>query len=138
MAARLSSAAVLVSLLVLGLADVAHAVGVYQWKDAKGVTHYADTPPPSGDFQARELHAAAGTRAAASAIAPAAAKPTSDGNCTIARANLARLQAGGALGLDADGDGKPDAVMDDSERANQLTLAERNIAKFCAASDSAP
>ena len=69
---------------------------------------------------------------------PTAAKPTSDSNCAIARANLARLQAGGTIGLDANGDGKPDAVMGDSERASQATLAERNIATFCDTSKPAP
>jgi hypothetical protein len=138
MAVRRSSAAVLVPLL-LGLVGAAHAVGVYQWKDARGVTHYADAPPPAGTYHARELHAPAATPESAPApAAPTAAKPTTDSNCTIARANLARLQAGGPIGLDADGDGKPDAVMGDSERASQATLAERNIATFCDTSKPAP
>ena len=141
MAAKPSSSAAVLVPLLLGLAGVAHAVGVYQWKDAKGVTHYADAPPPAGAFHARDLHAPAATAAPAPVVAPAAptaATPASDSNCTIARANLARLQAGGTIGLDANGDGKPDAVMGDSERASQATLAERNIATFCNASQPAP
>jgi hypothetical protein len=118
--------------LLLGLFSAAHAVGVYQWKDSRGVTHYADAPPPSGAFHARDLHAPAATSDPAPASAAAvAAKPTAADNCAVARANLARLQAGGTVGLDADGDGKPDTVMGDSERADQATLAQRNIATFC-------
>jgi hypothetical protein len=40
-------APILVPILVLVLASAtAQAAGIYQWKDAKGVTHYTDTPPP--------------------------------------------------------------------------------------------
>ena len=28
---------------------------VYQWKDANGVTHYSQTPPPKGSYQQRVL-----------------------------------------------------------------------------------
>ena len=28
----------------------AQSNGVYKWKDAKGVTHYSDTPPPDGRY----------------------------------------------------------------------------------------
>ena len=135
MVARTIPATLLVSLLAV--ASAAQAVGVYQWKDAKGVTHFADAPPPSGRFNARELHAPAPTEATPAA-APAVVPPSAETNCAIARANLARLHARGPIGLDANGDGKPDAVMGDSERATQATLAQRNIATFCGKAPPAP
>ena len=143
--------------LLLGLSCAAQA-GVYRWKDAKGVTHYADAPPPSGTYNVRELHAPPAAVPAPAAARPASdpapaavdpvaesapaaatpANPAADTNCTIARANLASLRSDSPVGVDADGDGKPDVVMADSERAGQATLAERNIATFCNASQPAP
>ena len=42
-------------LLLAGTA-LAQSGGVYQWKDAQGVTHYSDAPPPQGQYQARDIH----------------------------------------------------------------------------------
>ena len=42
MKAALAAALAAVALL----AGTAHAVGVYKWKDSKGVVHYGDRPPP--------------------------------------------------------------------------------------------
>jgi hypothetical protein len=159
MAVRRSAASVPL-LLLLGLTSGAQAVGVYQWKDAKGVTHYADAPPPSGRYDARELHApaastgpapaaaiptrpAADAQAAVAAVEPAPAattppQPANAANCTTARANLGILKTDGPIGVDANGDGKPDAVLSDSERASQATLAESNIATFCNPSQPSP
>ena len=138
MAIRHAPAALLVPLL-LGLATTAQAVGVYQWKDAKGITHYADAPPPRGVFHSRDMTAPpapAATQPAAAPVAPV--KPTAESNCTIARSNLDRLKSTSPIGPDADGDGKPDSVMSDSERTSQLALAERNIASYCVAAPALP
>ena len=96
-----------VALLACG---VASAGDVYQWKDAKGVTHYSDAPPPKGQYQARDIH----HRDGAATATTAADKPTTaaSANCTLARTNLERLQAGGDIGQDADGDGPPPAPRD--------------------------
>ena len=37
-----------IALAALSIAAVADAQQVYSWKDAKGVTHYSDSPPPAG------------------------------------------------------------------------------------------
>ena len=124
MADHFRLAAVAVALLACG---VASAGDVYQWKDAKGVTHYSDAPPPKGQYQARDVHHRDDEAPAASAN-PA---PVTDKNCALAKTNLDRLKTGGNIGLDADGDGKPDAPLGDAERTKQMELAEANIRTYC-------
>ncbi len=105
---------------------------VYQWTDAKGVTHYSQTPPPRGDYQHRLITSSEGT--APTAAAPTAAAPTAAGNsnCIIARANIAALQGEGEVQQDTDGDGKPDTVLDAAQRAAQLELAQAAAKAYCA------
>jgi hypothetical protein len=119
----------LAAMLLLGCTASAWAGDLYQWKDARGVTHYADAPPPKGRFQSRNLHVRDGEAAGL----PATAKPagSANANCTIAQANLQRLASGGNVGLDANGDGKPDAVMDAAEQARQRDLAQQQINVYC-------
>ena len=54
-------------------AGLAHAQ-VYQWKDAQGVTHYSDAPPPKGQYDARYIH----NQVPAPVPAPASASATAD------------------------------------------------------------
>jgi hypothetical protein len=117
--------------LLLAGAAQAQSSEVYQWKDAQGVTHYSDAPPPKGQYAARDIRHRDGEAAAATGTA--ADKPTTaaSANCTLARTNLERLKAGGDIGLDANGDGKPDATLGAEERERQTRLAETNIKTFC-------
>ena len=117
-------AAVAVALLASG---VASAGDVYQWKDAKGVTHYSDAPPPKGQYQARDVR----HRDDEAPVATTVAAPVTDKNCALAKTNLDRLKTGGDIGLDANGDGKPDAPLSDAERTKQMELAEANIRTYC-------
>lgn len=127
------------------VAGLAHAQ-VYQWKDAKGVTHYGDAPPPTGAYQARHVSqrpptAPAQAPAPAATGTPAAGKPADvtaadvaarrQANCKTATANLDRLNKGGNVGFDANGDGKPDKVLSADERAEQAKVAQRNVASYC-------
>ena len=105
----------------------AQSHGVYKWKDARGVTHYSDTPPRAGKYGNVEPNASA--RVAAPAV-PASVDP----RCLTARNNIARLGSGNAdIGLDADGDGKPDAPLPEAQRADQLRMAEAAQRAFCPA-----
>lgn len=117
---------------------------VYTWKDAKGVTHYSDAPPPEGKYSESTVKAptpttpAAPVAAAASDTSEAGAaesKPpaTDAAVCAQARQNLANLQGDGPVGLDADGDGQPDATMGAEEREKQRNLAQAAIAARCPA-----
>ena len=109
-------------LACIALGAHAQSNGVYKWKDAKGVTHYSDSPPPTGRYGSVQPDAAA--RVAAPA------KP--DPRCKVARTNIDRLKnAGSDVGLDANGDGKPDAVMTARQRTAQLRNAEAAEAAYC-------
>lgn len=100
---------------------------VYQWKDAKGVTHYTDMPPPSQSHTTREIGRKSATPVAA------APRPVVSANCTNARSNLKLLQGSTAVGIDSDKDGKPDREFTAAERASRLKLAEVEIETYCSA-----
>ncbi len=100
----------------------AQTAGVYKWKDARGVTHYSDRPPPAGRYGSVQANAAARV------TLPAKLDP----RCSTARSNIERLNSGNAdIGLDANGDGKPDAPLPPAMRADQLRMAEAAARNFC-------
>lgn len=109
--------------LALAIALPAFAGQVYTWKDAKGVTHYADAPPPGQKHETRMF----GERPAT----PAAPKPVVNSDCTNARSNLTLLQGKGAVGIDENKDGKPDRELTADERAKRLKVAEGEVELYC-------
>ena len=110
-------------LAALLIALPAFAGQVYSWKDAKGVTHYSDSPPPETEYKKTQVDDGPAP--------PAAAKPE-DPRCTIARTNLDRMKdAKGPIGLDADGDGKPDKPMTPEEIETQVRLAQNVVKNTC-------
>ena len=117
--------AVSLGFAALLLATPAFAGTVYQWKDAKGVTHYADSPPPAQQG-VQNRHVKDGP-----APPEATAKPNADPKCVTARSNLARLQGSQPVGLDANGDGKPDSEMSPEDRAKQVQQTEQMLKTFC-------
>ncbi len=118
--------------LTLAIALPAVATELYQWKDASGVTHYSDSPPPAGaDYQNRTIR----DSGAASAAPEVAETPVQNSQCTTARGNLALLQGEGPVGIDTDDDGKPDTEFTAEQRTAQSRLAEAAIKVHC--SDSA-
>lgn len=124
------------ALLVLLAAPVA-ATELYQWKDAKGVTHYSDSPPPNqAGVKNRVIKNRSGTAAqtATAADAPAAENP----QCVTARGNLKQLQSSRTVGVDANKDGKPDNVLDAQQRAAQVQLAEAAVRAYCTQPAAAP
>ncbi|HEY0659795.1 MAG TPA: DUF4124 domain-containing protein [Lysobacter sp.] len=118
------------TLLVLALPALAGEV--YQWKDAKGVTHYSDAPPPNQAYKNRAL------KQDVPAPAQVAAAPAEDPRCATARTNLERLKGNGPVGLDANGDGKPDTEMTVAERAQQTQLAELTLKTNCTPAPAKP
>ena len=120
----------------LGLVATAASAGeIYQWKDANGVTHYSETPPPKGQYVQRSIRDR-GARPAAPAAQAAA--PTDNPQCADARNNIALLQSGQALQVDANGDGKPDRLIDDAERKAQLEMARIVERNSCTPKPSTP
>ena len=89
---RLLTARLLVGSTFLLLVLPALASKVYQWKDAKGVTHYSDSPPP-GNPGAKNRQLSDGPAPPATD----AKKPSEAPNCVTARNNLAQL--GASLGF---------------------------------------
>lgn len=100
---------------------------LFQWKDASGVTHYSDAPPPSGKYQNRRISdAGAGTASETTAQAP-----VENSQCTTARANLALLEGDGPIqmqGSDGNGDG---TAMNAEQREAQKQLAQAAINAYC-------
>lgn len=121
----------LVSGLIFGFAALLLALPVfagkvYQWKDANGVTHFSDAPPPDQQrYQNRKLKDGPGPSE------QVAATPAEDPNCVTARKNLETLKSDKPVGLDANGDGKPDQEMSAEDRAKQVALAEQTIKTSC-------
>jgi len=117
-------------LLLLLLATPLLAGTVYQWTDARGITHYSDSPPPKGASKVREIGGRPPAQTATKV--KASATPAADNaQCAQARLNLVRLQGNTEVGLDADRDGKPDAPFSAAERAAQVTLAQAAIKGHC-------
>jgi hypothetical protein len=133
MAMRMSC--VILASLLFSLAGLSQAGELYQWKDAKGVTHYSDAPPPKGQYQARNIQVRDGQKPP---VAAAKVTTAASANCTLSKTNLERLKAGGDIGLDANRDGTPDAPLNAEERARQVELAETNIRKFCTTQAGVP
>ena len=96
---------------------------VYTWKDAKGVTHYADAPPAGQTMKARTF----GERPAA-VTAP---KAVANSDCSNARSNLNLLKGTGKVGVDDDKDGKPDRELTAAERAARTKVAEGQVELYC-------
>ena len=65
-------------------------------------------------------------------------KPKEDPNCVTARSNLARLKGSQPVGLDANGDGKPDSEMSAEDRAKQVQQTEQMLKNFCDKPAAAP
>lgn len=92
------------------------------------MTHYTETPPPTGQrYEARRIDARNGT--AAIAAAETAAPESAD--CLNARRNLELLSGKGEVSMAAGADGKPGAVLDQEARATQRNLADAAVKAYC-------
>ncbi len=123
---RLSHCLILSALLASPLAS---AQSMYQWKDAQGVTHYSDVPPPKSTLQGKQINAA-DALARGSAPATAQAAPAESAQCSSARLNQ-KILANSAPVRQMGADGKPGAVLNDSERAGQRDLADAAVKAYC-------
>ena len=115
------------ALLLVGASVPASAQKVYQWKDAKGVTHYSDSPPPNQQVKDRRID----NRGEPVPQDVTAGKPAESPQCTSARLNLSLLAGKNTLQQDTDGDGKPDKVLAEEDRANQRNLADAAVKAYC-------
>ena len=123
-----SKLAIAAALLLATAASATAQQRVYQWKDASGVTHYSQTPPPKGKYQQRQI-----TSQGASIPQPVNATATTaetNPQCTTARANVEALKGTSPV-HEAGADGKPGRALSDSERSSQLELANAAVKAYC-------
>ena len=99
---------------------------IYQWKDAKGVTHFSDSPPPGGQARDRVID----VRGEPVAAAPAG-KSVENPSCTAAKRNLEVLAEKTPVQMDSDGDGKPDKTLSEDDRSTQRGFAEAAVKAYC-------
>ena len=100
---------------------------VYQWKDAKGVTHYSDSPPPGQKVQDRRIDNRGEPIPESAAGKAAVENPM----CTTAKRNLTALASNSPVVQDTDGDGKPDKTLGEDDRSSQRGLAEAAVKAYC-------
>ncbi|TXH65923.1 MAG: DUF4124 domain-containing protein [Thermomonas sp.] len=116
------------ALLLSTVATAAAQQRVYQWKDANGVTHYADMPPTQ-THKSRDIDNKSGNAAEVATL-----KTAESPQCLDARANLKRLQGGETLGIDTNGDGKSDRELSAQERSSQTELNLAAVKAYCPSS----
>jgi hypothetical protein len=116
----------------------------YKWKDAQGVTHYSDSPPPAGTKVEKiktsgvvvppageQAPAAASTAAAKPApAAPVADTPANRAKlCDQLHKNADTLSKEKVVSVD---DGKGGAkTLDDAGRARQVETTQAQITLYC-------
>lgn len=133
----------LLSLVLLLSALPVLAGEMYSWTDANGVKHFTDSPPPAS-VKAQKVQVKGGVMssapvedpakdaapAAGPAMAAAAGYAPEDikRNCTIARENLATLEA---QKLPVDAEGYPNDLDAAKRRQSQIDKAKQQIKLFC-------
>lgn len=126
---RVVFSALAASGLALALSSPANAwQQVYQWKDANGVTHYSQTPPPAGKFESRTI---VNRQPAATENAQPGDRPAEPPQCARARSNIDLINSGVALKVDSDNDGTPDRDLSEAERQRQLDLNQIVLRANC-------
>lgn len=114
-------------LLLAGACSTALAGKIYQWKDANGVTHFSDSPPPGGQAKDRLID----NRGEPAPQVAGAAKSVENPSCTTAKRNLEVLGNKAPVQQDSDGDGKPDKTLTEDDRGAQRNLAEAAVKAYC-------
>ena len=134
-------------LAVIGLLACANTMAadpVYKWKDAKGQSHYSQTPPPgqqyetitpSGESTPSPSTPGTYTTQAAPAAPTPPTKPHPNlaarlKNCDTARSNVATLTNNPTAPIDTKGTGKPTDVTSD-QRAAELAHAKQQVSQYC-------
>ncbi|MFT4247790.1 MAG: DUF4124 domain-containing protein [Pseudomonas sp.] len=113
-------------LALLAASAAAGATNLYKWKDANGVSHYSEKPPEGQRYDTRRIDVRAGV------TPPEATAPQAESAaCSTARNNLDVLGGSGPVMQDTDGDGKPDATLDEGQRAAQKNLADAAVKAYC-------
>ncbi len=123
---------------------------IYKWKDAQGVTHFSQSPPPAGTHYTRMRLAGepevssnpspAASTATPPAASPAAAQQTASGSvadtpqnratlCKQLSSNIALLES--SQSLTQAGPGGVQEKLTDTQRRQQLATARAQQAQYC-------
>lgn len=139
--------AVLASAAAFACGSVA-AEQIYKWKDADGVVHYTDTPPPKGtevDKVAVKAGPVPPAPAAEQTPAPGAATAATPATSAQAATQVAALRATAcdnarkrqqqlaslpSVSMDLDKDGTPEQ-LNAEQHAAQLDRANQAVANYC-------
>lgn len=124
------------------VAGSAHAMEqFYKWRDANGVVHYTQDPPPKG-VRSERLNIASGSRRSAEEPAPVVAAASTDtptiapevvarrrAACETARANAATIEGNPTVTLiNPDGTQR---TLTAEEAQQQLEQARAQVTLFC-------
>lgn len=103
---------------------------VYQWRDSNNVLHVSQLPPADVDYQTIVIGAKI-SGSTSKAVAQPATKPSLEDaqSCDTAMNNLKVLQQDLPVYMDL-ADGKRE-LLDESKRAEQQQLAEKQVKMFC-------
>lgn len=129
----------------LALSPRSDAAEVYKWTDAKGVVHYADSPPEGQKYERMKVGGGTTTAAApdpepvqeqatpepgSTEEALARHKAARARNCEIARANISQIKNSPDVQKDFDGDGKPEP-MTAEQREAEIKANEELLVRSC-------
>lgn len=119
-----------VCLLLLCCATAASTQQLYRWKDDNGIVQYTDSPPAGRPYETRAVLPEP-PRPAADPT-PAATPPATPTltRCEQAERNLRVFEAGGAVSMDLDGDGEPEA-LDTIAREREFNRARELVRLEC-------
>jgi hypothetical protein len=136
------------------LAAVAATAGhsadkVYKWKDAAGVVHFSDAPPPKGtDFnnvkivnqntgitQTQTAPAPTGDATAAAGEAKPAADNSNAARCQAAQNRVALLSSPSPLTVQQDG---KYVEMTAADRTAELNIAKATVSSLCSSEGATP
>jgi hypothetical protein len=122
---------------------------VYKWTDAKGTTHYSETPPPTGTKYSQvtvsgsDEPASSGSSSASATAEAAPASSSSQGNnnqpmadtpenrakmCASLKANMATLQGSGPVVMQ---NGGQQQVLNADQRKQQLDATQSTYSQYC-------
>lgn len=146
-APSLAKSSILMLLFAIGVLAYAGAMAadaVYKWKDAKGQSHYSQTPPqgqkyetitPAGDSTPSPSTPGTYSSQTTGAAPAASAKPSPNlamrlKNCETARSNVAALTNNPTAPIDTSGAGKP-APVTPAVRSAELDRAKQQVSQYC-------
>jgi hypothetical protein len=122
---------------------------VYKWTDAKGTTHYSETPPPTGTKYSQvtvsgsDEPASSGSSSASATAEAAPASSSSQGSnnqpmadtpenrakmCASLKANMATLQGSGPVVMQ---NGGQQQVLNADQRKQQLDATQSTYSQYC-------